>query len=330
MSYIKRLFQFRLAVPVILLVIGLPLLCITAFDPWQLEISSPHWYKFLGKCTDVVLVSSLISFLLDSAEYMGVFKKDLEEIIYDTKYLEKRNDIENIWVKVSKVFTKMRFPQISTPLMNAVKDFYTPDDDLKLSYYSDYRNIYTVTYDKNDPNFINVKNETTFTLKVEDTKKFDFPMRYWNCVAENEQDAVSIDFKKITINGEPANVTPLEKSYRDGMVCQTFKLELEGKTEYQICQENNQRYDLRQDNYLGFRARWLVNDMRIQIFHPADLKLLFVNRATANGFRTNKETLDFSEYEYKGLILKNQGYIIILNKQPSTMKLKRIEGDMEV
>ena len=330
MSYIKRLFQFRLAVPVILLVIGILLLCISAFDPWELETSSPHWYKFIGKCADIVLVSSLISFLLDSAEYMGIFKKDLEEIIYDTKYLEKRNDIEDIWVRVSKVFTKLRFPQISTPLMNAVKDFYTPDDELKLSYYTDYRNVYTIEYDETDCNFINVKNEITFTLKVEDTKNFYFPMRYWNCVAENEKDSVTINFEKITINGVAAKVTKPEKSYKDGMICHTFKLELEGKTEYQICQENKQRYDLRQDNYLGFRARWLVNDMRIQIFHPANLKLLFVNRATANGFRTNKETPDFSEYEYKGLILKNQGYIIILNKQPETMKLKRIEGDMEV
>lgn len=316
MSYIKRLFQFRLAVPVILLVIGLPLLCITAFDPWMIEASSPHWYKLMEKCADIILVSSLISFLLDSAEYMGIFKKDLEEIIYDTKYLEKRNDIEDIWVKVSKVFTKLKFPQISTPLMNAVKNFYTTNDGLKLSYYSDYRNIYTVTFDEEDNDFIRVKNETTFTLKVEDTKKFKFPMRFWNCVAENNQGSVTMDVDHITVNGSTAKVKDHAKSYADGMICHTFNIELEGSNEYRITQESNQRYDLRQDNYLGFRARWLVNDMRIQVFHPKNLKLLFVNRATANGFKTNKETEDFSEYEYKGLILKNQGYIIILNKQP--------------
>lgn len=315
MSYIKRIFQFRLAVPVILLVIGLPLLCITAFDPWQLEISSPHWFRLLSKSADIILVSSLISFLLDSAEYMGIFKKDLEEIIYDTKYLEKRNDIEEIWVKVSKVFTRLKFPQISTPLMNAIKNFYTPNDDLKLSYYSDYRNVYTVAFDDEDDNFIKVKNETTFTLKVEDSKKFKFPMRFWNCVAENNQGSVSMNLDHITVNGNPAKIKDSAKSYSNGMVCHTFNVELEGMTEYHITQESDQRYDLRQDNYLGFRARWLVNDMRIQIFHPKNLKLLFVNRATANDFKMNKETADFCEFEYKGLILKNQGYIIILNKE---------------
>lgn len=270
----------------------------------------------MEKCADIILVSSLISFLLDSAEYMGIFKKDLEEIIYDTKHLEKRNDIEDIWVKVSKVFTKLKFPQISTPLMNAVKNFYTANDGLKLSYYSDYRNIYTVTFDEKDANFIRVKNETTFTLKVEDSKKFKFPMRFWNCVEENNQGSVTMNIDNITVNGNSAKVKDHTKSYDNGMICHTFNIELEGRNEYRITQESNQRYDLRQDNYLGFRARWLVNDMRIQVFHPKNLKLLFVNRATANGFKKNKETEDFCEYEYKGLILKNQGYIIILNKQP--------------
>lgn len=316
MAFIKRLFQFRMAVPVILLVMGLPLLCVAAFDPWQLESSSPHWYKLLEKGSDIILVSSLISFLLDSAEYMGIFKRDLEEIIYDTRFLEKRNDIEDIWVRVSKVFTKLKFPQISTPLMQAVKNFYTSDDDLKLSYYSDYRNVYTITFDEQDEHFINVKSETSFTLKVEDSKEFNFPMRYWNCVAENNQGSVTVNSDHISVNGKPTKVKDPVKSYQDGMICHTFNLELKGSTEYHITQENHQRYDLRQDNYLGFRARWLVNDMRIQIFHPGNLKLLFVNRATANGFKNNKETEEFSEYEYKGLILKNQGYIIILNKQP--------------
>ena len=54
--------------------------------------------------------------------------------------------------------------------------------------------------------------------------------------------------------------------------------------------------------------------MRIQLFHPADMKILFVNRATAKGFELNNNTDTFKEYEYKGLILKHQGYIIILNR----------------
>ena len=147
MSYIKRLFQFRLAVPVILLVIGLPLLCIAAFDPWQLEDSSPHWFKLLEKCGDIILVSSLISFLLDSAEYMGVFKRALEDIIYDSKFLKKRKDIEDIWVSVSKELFKSKFPRISTPLMQAVRKYYEPGDGLKLTYYNDYVNTYTLTLD---------------------------------------------------------------------------------------------------------------------------------------------------------------------------------------
>ena len=93
-----------------------------------------------------------------------------------------------------------------------------------------------------------------------------------------------------------------------------MRKELYGCTEYRIQQTLNQKYNLKEDNFLGFRARWLVNDMRIQLFHPADMKILFVNRATANGFEVNNDRETFKEYEYKGLILKHQGYIIILNR----------------
>jgi hypothetical protein len=140
-------------------------------------------------------------------------------------------------------------------------------------------------------------------------------MRYWNCVEEDNQESVETLMGSVIVNGEPVNdIGEPVKTYKDGMVCYSFELKLKGSNEYRIQQVIRQKYNLKEDNYLGFRARWLVNNMRIQVFHPADMKRLFVNRATAKGFEVNNDTETFKEYEYKGLILKHQGYIIILNR----------------
>lgn len=340
-AFIKRIFQFRLALPSILLLIGLLLFCTCAFDWFGIEDTRKTLFKILEKIGDLILISSIIAFLIDSAEYMGAFKREIEAVIYDTKFLKKRNDIEDVWVDVSDVLFESKFPQISKKLMMAVKNYYTPDDDLKLNYYNDYRITYTVEYDEENPDYIRVESKTSFQLNVEDTKEFEFPTRYWTCVDESEQDTVETIMSAIAVNGKPGpELKDPQKSYDNGMVCYSFKIKLKGETEYLIEQTIHQKYNLKEDNYLGFLARWLVNDMRVQLFHPPDMQVLFVNRATADGFKTNIVRENFKEYEHKGLILKHQGYILILNKRendsgntnqkPNIMNKTKAEGDMEV
>lgn len=315
MISIRHLFQLRLALPTILLIVGLFLFFSCAFDLFGIETSNKVLFRILEKAGDLILISSIISFLIDSAEYLGVFKKELEDVIYDTNFLKKRNDIESVWVKVSDVLFQSKFPEISQKLMMAVKNYYSTDDGLKLNYYDDYRNIYTIKYDEQNQDIIHVENKTSFLLKVEDEKEFDFPMRYWTCVEENNQGSVETVMESISVNGDRlTNIKDPIKTYTDGMICFEFKIKLKGHREYRIQQVRKNKYNIKEDNYLGFRARWLVNDMRVQVFHPNDMKILFINRATANGFQSNCCTDTFKEYECKGLILKHQGYIIILNK----------------
>ena len=124
LATIKRIFQFRMALPTLCLFIGVFLFCACAFDLFGIEETNKVAFKTLEKIGDLILISSVISFLIDSAKYMGIYKRALEEVIYDTKFLKKRNDIEDIWVRVSDVLFQSKFPQISTKLMMAIKNYY--------------------------------------------------------------------------------------------------------------------------------------------------------------------------------------------------------------
>lgn len=311
MGFFKDIFRFKQSIPVILLIIGISFFIFFSFDPLGIEQSYNHWYKFLYGLSNVVVMSALVSFLVDSVEFMGVFKRALEDIIYDSKFLKKRKDIEDIWTKVSKELFKSKFPQISDSLMKAVKRYYEPGDGLKLTYYNDYVNTYTLKLDQNDKNILYIENEISFTLNVEDKDDFVFPMTSWTCVSKENQDQATLECNPVIVNGKPEKAEVSKPTYENGMVRYDHKLKLGGATEYKIKQTINKKCNLKEDNYIGFKARWLVNNMRVQVFFPKELDILFVNRGVMGEY-SSKEKDCFREYEYKGLILKHQGYILTI------------------
>ena len=96
MGYFKDIFKFKQAIPVILLIIGVPLFVMCSFGAFGLESAHKHWFRLLDGLSSVIVMSALVSFLVDSVEFMGVFKRALEDIIYDSKFLKKRKDIDEI------------------------------------------------------------------------------------------------------------------------------------------------------------------------------------------------------------------------------------------
>ena len=307
----KKKITIRAILLIVLAIIGIVLISTYFFDWLDFDKNT---LKFCSKLGEIILVSSIVSFLIDAARYIGIFKEELCDVIYDTKFLEKRKDIDKVWMEVSKVLFRLKFPQISTDLLMAVKNYYTPSDCPTLSYYNDYRIIYTIEYDEIESDFVRVNTKVSFNLNVENDGEFIFPVRFWTCVEQSKKDEVKTEIASITVNGSPMESSAERSEYANGMVLNVFDLVLKGSTEYRIEHESNKKYNLKDDNYLGFKARWLVKDMRVQLFHPTDMKILLVERGTKEMFKLNYETNIYKEYEYKGLVLKKQGFIMILNK----------------
>ena len=136
-------------------------------------------------------------------------------------------------------------------------------------------------------------------------------MTMWTCVSEADKEKATLVCDGVTVNGKPAEAVVSKPKYEDGTLRYDYKLKLEGSTEYKIKQKITKKYNLKEDNFIGYKARWLVNGMRVKVFHPKELGILFVNRGVIGDF-TKEIREDFKEYEYKGLILKHQGYILTI------------------
>ncbi len=309
LDFIKKIFHFKSSLPILFLIVGGGLLIWCVFFPF--EASSPKWYQFGLKLGEILLVSSLLSFLTSTVEYLGVFRDALTDVIYDNKFLKNRKDLEEIWLKVSKALFKSKFPNINNALLGTIKKNYLPEDEV--CYYSDYRNISEIKYDSNDKAYIIVSNEISFTLKVVDASQITFPMNNWICTGEDNKDNVEFKFESVKVNGVLVDVKSKGIFFENNQILFKNEIELKGHTEYKIEQVIHKKYLLKDDNYIGFKAKWLVNNMNVQLFYPKEMDVLFVDRGTSDKFNLVKKRDGYLEYEYKGLILRKQGYIMILN-----------------
>lgn len=309
MDGLKRFLSFFLSRPFWIFFAGILFFFGGAFISY-FEVH-PNWQMVLMKIGEILLISVLFSFLTNSIEFIGVFQDLLEKVIYDAKFLKKRKDISKIWETVSKEMFKSKFPKISRPLLEIIKKDYLSQDEV--SYYSDYRNIYDVKFDDADRNFIIVNNDVSFVLNAVNENEFSFPIKNWICASDATKDNVDFEIKSVTVNNNPVVPKLVKKEYKDGCLFFHYEIKLKGCKEYSIKQNIKKRYSIKEDNYIAFKAKWLVNNMTVQLFHPKEFNVLFVERATSEKFNIVKKREDYLEYEYKGLILRSQGYIMIFN-----------------
>ena len=60
------------------------------------------WYDILIKLGDVLVIGVVVGYVSNAAQFLGIFKKELQDIIYGREFLKVRNDIATLWETVTK------------------------------------------------------------------------------------------------------------------------------------------------------------------------------------------------------------------------------------
>lgn len=106
------------------------------------------WHEIVIKVGDVLIIGVVLGYLTNAAQFLGIFKSELQDIIYGKDFLEKRKDIKQIWETISKIMFKNKFPTIHKDLLNTVNS-YLPKDEA--SYYNDFETHTAIEWvNKND------------------------------------------------------------------------------------------------------------------------------------------------------------------------------------
>lgn len=269
------------------------------------------------KISDVLVIGGFVGFLSNSSQFFGMFKKELEDIVYSDKFFEGRKNISEIWRKASRVLFNQKFPDISEELFSIIQDYYICKDEY--SYYDKYRIVTDIEWADDLKKFIKVKDYINFDLVVEKEGDIEIPFSTWmNGVYGLEKDADYYCNLECEINSENQNVI-IEEEYKNNdneyIIKHIIKLKNDkGKGRFQVSINRERRYIFDLDYDISFRAKYIVKDMTISLNIPEDLNATFICRGTTRDFVKVKNCETSKEYLYKGLILQRQGYTFALHK----------------
>ena len=123
--------NFRTGAAWLFLIVGI---CLYAAGFFFIDEKSV-WSKVAIKVADVLVIGVVLGFITNAAHFIGIFKQDLQDIIYGKEFVKQRKDIYPLWENLSKELFKNKFPTLHKELLKTVNG-YLPQDEV--SYYNDY------------------------------------------------------------------------------------------------------------------------------------------------------------------------------------------------
>ncbi|RGX92155.1 hypothetical protein DXA58_20875 [Bacteroides uniformis] len=97
--------RFRESSAWIILILGMLLYYISYFHIEQPSV----WKEILIKIGDVLVIGVILGYLSNAAQFLGIFKQDLQDIVYGKEFLAKRNDIDSFGRQLLKFFLNQNF-----------------------------------------------------------------------------------------------------------------------------------------------------------------------------------------------------------------------------
>jgi hypothetical protein len=301
---LKNIFNskgFQSALPYIILFIGLFVLAFGIFGP----VEDINWREFLTASGKSMLAGGIFTVLLKAIQFMGVFKDELVKVIYEPKYLSTRNDLPELWQKMSTVLFKNKFPLISNKLLKDVKETYFPIKEV--TYCDNAEHVIDLKLVDKENGEIKIILTTTMNVICEsrDTKAF---YEFGHSKDENGQHEIT----KTVIDGKEN--FKFEKTTRTiGKIeYEMFKVKLAGKEKYTVERTGERILKINIDNIYAFSSKKILNKLKVQIHFEAGIEFQFNKAGTIGSYQLKRDRDLFKEYYYEGLIYPEQGYYLWL------------------
>lgn len=307
MKRINNIFSFFtliVASPWIMLIVGVAFYTIAYIGVFA---EDSVWREIFIKIGDIFVIGVILGYFTNIAKMLGIFKQDLREIVYMEEHLQKRNDLEELWNKASKQMFKNKFPAIHDDFLQALKRYF-PDD--VVSFYNNY-NVYTKVewYDR-DRLLVKVTDTTSFELVAESkAKNVEYPLKTWTRVKDGDEYQEKI--LSFTVNGESQKIKDPVQSEDHGDTCEERIINLKGSERYEIKYVREKIYSIATDYYIGFRAKYIVNNLSVALYLPEGIEAIFTARGTQGDFEDGIVPDSISK-QYKGIVLPRQGYTFVL------------------
>lgn len=278
------------------------------FGYFQIDHQS-IWKEIVIKVADVLVIGVIIGYLSNASQFLGIFKKDLQDIIYGKEFIEKRKDISPLWENISKQMFKNKFPTLHKEFLEVIKDYFPKD---AVSYYNDYESHIVIEWQDKQNGIIRVTDSISFELVADSDTLFEYPLKTWTKVHDNG--SYSTKIIELSVNGIKYDIQKGDEYKEKEDICYEQKVKLNGSNKYDIKYTRLKTYSINDDYYIGFRAKYIVKGLRVSLVFPDDIEATFTCRGTQKDFDDVNNSKKMIEKKYKSIILPRQGYIFALRK----------------
>lgn len=287
----------------IFIIVGLLLIMFSLWD--KLDEQFAHAVNKIGF---TILTSGVFAAIMKSFQFIGIFKQEIENVILESKFIEKRNDLPELWKKISRSIYKKKFPEISNDLQEIILSSYFPTNH---EYYYDDAviSINVEEFDKDE----NIKYTQTFKVKVVLAEGLNEVEMSQNYTLDKGED---IDINNNTrlyykIDGvDRMKEMQTEDTETDFKINRKFSLKVSNKKSFLLEVKEERKYCIKNDNIKLVRVNNITKEMDVSISFPDNLLVTFFNVGVIKRFEPkhidNKNTI--SRIHKNGLILPQQGF----------------------
>lgn len=273
------------------------------------EEGSPIWHEAMLVAGNVFVVGVVVGFITNVLQNFGLFKEELGSVLYAREFLAKRNDIREIWLNASKVVFEGKFPQIHGDFFARMFDYLQCKD---VAYYNNYEMHLNLEWLSQEKNLVKVRKKIIFDLIAHSKKHQVYTYKSWLKLSPNSEYSSRID---ILVNGTSPRQkhTTRKTEEKNDFKTEIISVSLKGSMEYNIQIDEEKVYDINSDFILGFRAKHITNNFRVQLVHPEDIRVMFAPCGTQMEFQEVNNSKTINENRYNHVLLPKQGFIIALN-----------------
>lgn len=267
---------------------------------------------WLQKAGDLFLLGVFWGVITHTSRFADLFRKNVIDEIYSSKHLTQRKDIQDIWLNVSTVLIKDKYPKISQNILKIIKDVYFPTK--VKGYYDNYQVDYHISFVDNQKEYIRSLETISYTYKqFIKTPKYERRM-----VCRKSQDDVQAQLNLISFKIDGNDVTQqvkLSQEYKDGKQTKYYQVELPKKEgdDYRMEIQLEKTYHFNEDFDLTFSSHCITNNLQVELNYTSDFYAYFMPSGVPGEFTT---TLceHYLKAKYSGVMFPKQGFTILLRR----------------
>lgn len=262
-------------------------------------------------CTigNIMVVGVAVGFFTTIVQNLGLFKEELGNVIYAKDFLVNRKDINQIWLNASKAVFEGKFPEIHQDLFERMLVYLKNKD---VAYYNNYEMHILLEWHSKEKRLVKTTRTIFFDLIATSKNHQYYTFSTWGTVNEGDYYSVNID---VTVNDKAPKAKHINISSEQigNVKRETVNVSLKNDLVYHMCIKEEKIYNIDSDFVVGYIAKYITNNVRIQLIHPEDILICPVSCGTQINFQEVNNSKNINEYRYNHVLLPKQGFCIALN-----------------